>query len=110
MLAQVLASTKHNVVVTTNYDNLVTDAPARAEYRHESTQHPRQLRATACGRPEYDAAEALHERALEADPNHASCARDYANFLANVWQDSEPDVFDKRPTVIDPTDVNEFGF
>jgi len=36
-------------------------------------------------RQEYDAAEALYERALEAGPNHASCARDYANFLANVW-------------------------
>jgi hypothetical protein len=45
------------------------------------------------------------------DPNHADGARDYGDFLPNVRQDSAvADVFDKRPTVTAPTNVNEFGF
>ena len=61
-------------------------------------------------RREYDRAEAMFERAIDADPNHANNLGNYATFLKNVRHDHDrAEAMFERAIDADPNNANNLG-
>ena len=61
-------------------------------------------------RREYDRAEAMFERAIDADPNHANNLGNYATFLKNVRHDHDrAEAMFERAIDADPNNANTLG-